>query len=591
MTSFGKALAFVAFLIVNGQRVATSFSTAAPPAQVSHYERPTKSTDPFKERVIVFVHGIFGDAAGTWRASSGVYWPALLIGDDVFNSYDIYVADYESPYFGNTMTVDEVVNSLNSRLIADGVFSKHHEVVFVCHSLGGIIIQRLLLTYREYAKQVPFIYFFATPETGSQMAKLGSVFSADPLLQAMFPGENAYLLNLENEWKAAHLKIRRYCAYEKKPYHGILIVDRLSGTRNCDEPPMPINEDHVGIVKPGDRNHQSYIALQNAVRENVAIRRPTTTPSTSAGNNSGKTSQTTSHPNDNSQSQIAQELAEIRKELTTPQGNKPCHVENGQLVGCTDSDIIDWGKPLLQRLEEAIQSNEKSVIERHKRYQSQDDLMARGEKLDENIRLNRYLEKDCGNFVIYRAAVVSRLRGGDSEPHPELKYLSDKITREGGLSHQFSEFNEAQSISEDLRDLSNRLSRQIPQVGKHEDWLTDTQKEKITSVLKERSHVKGSVRIVRIGTPVPKYADQIFEAIKAADWQVDTFDISAASTQQEPASPFLVGPNLNAPSFQAVSAALANADIAASIYPNHDSMNPISAGIPDVTIVIRAKQP
>jgi hypothetical protein len=139
--------------------------------------------------------------------------------------------------------------------------------VFVCHSLGGLVVQRLLLTFRQYAQQVPFIYFFSTPETGSQIANLGSVFSSDPLLKVMFAGdENGYLQNLENEWKAAQFHIHRLCAYEKKKYKGVLVVDRLSGTRNCDEPPMAINEDHLGIVKPNGTEHDSYIALRNAMR-------------------------------------------------------------------------------------------------------------------------------------------------------------------------------------------------------------------------------------------------------------------------------------------------------------------------------------
>jgi hypothetical protein len=243
----------------------------------SHYERPSTKGGPYKERVVVFVHGIFGDADGTWRYSPSVYWPRLLLTDEAFQGSDLYVAAYSSPYLGNTMNVDEVVTNLNNRLISDEVFTKHREVVFVCHSLGGIVVQRLLLTFREYARQVPFIYFFSTPETGAQIANLGAVFSSDPLLKAVFPGdENDYLLTLENDWKAAQFHIHRLCAYEKKKYKGVLVVDRLSGTRNCDDPPLAINEDHLGIVKPDGVEHDSYVALRNAIkRYPIANAKPT----------------------------------------------------------------------------------------------------------------------------------------------------------------------------------------------------------------------------------------------------------------------------------------------------------------------------
>jgi pimeloyl-ACP methyl ester carboxylesterase len=167
-------------------------SALPPPGGASaqlHYERPITKRGPYQGRVVVFVHGIFGDADSTWRYSPSVYWPRLLLADETFRGSDVYVVNYSSPYFGNTMNVDEVVTNLNNRLVSDQVFSMHREVVFVCHSLGGLIAQRLLLTFRQYAAQVPFIYFFSTPETGAQVANLASVFNSDPLLRALIPGD------------------------------------------------------------------------------------------------------------------------------------------------------------------------------------------------------------------------------------------------------------------------------------------------------------------------------------------------------------------------------------------------------------------
>jgi len=243
-------------------RGSQSSSVAIPKKVVSHYERREN-----KPRVIVFVHGIFGDATGTWTCdSTKSYWPNLILTDEAFNDADVYVAGYDTPFVGNTMTIDEVVSNLNNRLQADQVF-EHRDVIFVTHSLGGLIAQRFLLTHRGLAAKVPFLFFFSTPETGAQIAALGRVFSADPLLEAMLPGDsNAYLLNLENEWIAAGFAAKRFCAYEKKAMRGVFVVDRLSGTRNCtNQTPLPINEDHAGIVKPCDRGADAYLALRNAI--------------------------------------------------------------------------------------------------------------------------------------------------------------------------------------------------------------------------------------------------------------------------------------------------------------------------------------
>jgi hypothetical protein len=43
-----------------------------------------------KDRVIVFVNGIFGDAVSTWMNNDCAYWPALLAADHAFDDADIY---------------------------------------------------------------------------------------------------------------------------------------------------------------------------------------------------------------------------------------------------------------------------------------------------------------------------------------------------------------------------------------------------------------------------------------------------------------------------------------------------------------------
>jgi pimeloyl-ACP methyl ester carboxylesterase len=183
----------VLMFVIGCQRQDSSASSVSSDHQVAHYVRRGSGA-----RVIVFVHGIFGGATSTWSYSSAVSWPDMLKSDSIFDGSDIYVASYDSPYHGNQMTIDEVVESLNSRFDSDKVFAEHREVVFVAHSLGGLVVQRYLLTRRELANQVSFIYFFSTPETGANVAKLGRVFNADPLLKEMLPGDsNDYLLNME----------------------------------------------------------------------------------------------------------------------------------------------------------------------------------------------------------------------------------------------------------------------------------------------------------------------------------------------------------------------------------------------------------
>jgi hypothetical protein len=44
------------------------------------------------DTVIVFVHGVFGGAVGTWtNTGSGAYWPKMLSEDPKFQNADVYV--------------------------------------------------------------------------------------------------------------------------------------------------------------------------------------------------------------------------------------------------------------------------------------------------------------------------------------------------------------------------------------------------------------------------------------------------------------------------------------------------------------------
>src|ERR1700747_22359 len=55
------------------------------------------------DTVIVFVHGVFGGAVGTWtNTGSSAYWPKMLSEDPKFQNDDVYVFSYSSPYLGHS---------------------------------------------------------------------------------------------------------------------------------------------------------------------------------------------------------------------------------------------------------------------------------------------------------------------------------------------------------------------------------------------------------------------------------------------------------------------------------------------------------
>jgi hypothetical protein len=218
------------------------------------------------DTVIVFVHGIFGGAVGTWtNPDSHAYWPKMLTDDPTFQNSDVYVYSYSSPYVSHSYTIDELIENMRLVLSNDEVFQKHKRVVFICHSMGGIVVRGFLKRYQMNAPQVPMIYFFSTPTSGAHVTRLARFLSKNPQLRGMLPANSDnYVTNLQRDWRALPVHVNSHCAYETLDTDGIRIVDEQSASELCDGPVDPIMADHIGIVKPKNKDDLSYIAFKQA---------------------------------------------------------------------------------------------------------------------------------------------------------------------------------------------------------------------------------------------------------------------------------------------------------------------------------------
>ena len=124
-----------------GRSVVKVFAPVAPDrvdSAQSHYVRRQNA-----DTVIVFVHGIFGGAVGTWtNPDSRAYWPQMVADDSTFQNADVYVYSYSSPYIGHSYAIDELIENMRLVLSNDEVFQKHKNVIFICHSMGGIVQEK-----------------------------------------------------------------------------------------------------------------------------------------------------------------------------------------------------------------------------------------------------------------------------------------------------------------------------------------------------------------------------------------------------------------------------------------------------------------
>ncbi|MDH5206978.1 MAG: alpha/beta hydrolase, partial [Hylemonella sp.] len=104
--------------------------------------------DPNKPNkvAVVFVHGIFGSTQGTWTHESGTTFFQLLKEDqEIGPNIDVYAFGFESEMFGGSGSLDvrEGANKLKTYLSGERVLD-YDAVVFVGHSMGGLVILRYL---------------------------------------------------------------------------------------------------------------------------------------------------------------------------------------------------------------------------------------------------------------------------------------------------------------------------------------------------------------------------------------------------------------------------------------------------------------
>jgi hypothetical protein len=145
-------------------------------------------------------------------------------------------------------------------------FSNYPKIVFLSHSMGGLVTRAYLLKNRNVGDHTFFAYFFSTPTTGSQIASIAQYLSSNPQFVKM-KSLNAedYLADLLRQWLAAGFSFPSYCAYEKRPTKGVsLVVDMGSAVALCTKAVDPIDADHIGIVKPTSPNSAPYIAFKAA---------------------------------------------------------------------------------------------------------------------------------------------------------------------------------------------------------------------------------------------------------------------------------------------------------------------------------------
>ena len=206
--------------------------------------------------VFVFIHGIYGHSQDTWRVDSKSKALYDYVAErPVFNAPKVISIGYNSPMTGNDEDVSQIAQKLWMSLKRRGV-DKCDNIYFVCHSMGGLIAKSMILRlpYEDahVRDRIRALYFFAVPNNGANIAKLGAKLSYNAQLESMFPaGMNAFIRNMREDFVKFSLPI--YMAYESSPTLGIKVVPYESATgAGVSSPlkPVSLRGNHNEIVKP-----------------------------------------------------------------------------------------------------------------------------------------------------------------------------------------------------------------------------------------------------------------------------------------------------------------------------------------------------
>ncbi len=224
---------------------------------------------------VIFIHGITGDAIETWSNSKAAFWPSWLL--EELPEICVYTAGYPSSLFEKwakkEMDLHARASSLLEHMVSAGIGKR--PIVFVCHSLGGIIVKEMFRAAVEsqdedwiaLSAQLKLVAFLATPHKGADIAAILKFIV--PRFSSKFidtlSGDSGYLANLNNSYRdlAGKHDVTSIAYYETYKTKGVaLIVTADSADPGALKTrPIPVDSDHIGICKLESKDAPVFLSL------------------------------------------------------------------------------------------------------------------------------------------------------------------------------------------------------------------------------------------------------------------------------------------------------------------------------------------
>ncbi|KAK4199522.1 protein SERAC1 [Triangularia verruculosa] len=239
---------------------------------------------------IVAVHGLGGDAIRTWtynpKIGKSTTWLKDLLPTKLPDAR-VMTLQYDSGVFGRSAhSVRENARKL-IQLLRDQREDDEAErrpIVFLGHSLGGIIIKQALRlakqdpAFRDISTSTKGIVFFGTPHRGSDKAKWLGMLTAvtstmtnrpeSAFVEALQSNSDA-LLRISQDFQSLGKDYAIVSFYEEHAHRvlGSLVVDKLSAVMGLPhEEVMMLGGDHSAMCKFTGKTDPRFNPVWRAIR-------------------------------------------------------------------------------------------------------------------------------------------------------------------------------------------------------------------------------------------------------------------------------------------------------------------------------------